>query len=60
MLMYTDGLIERRGRLLRDSIADLRATVTFGTAEHLCVSATTLLQRAPATDDVALIALCRQ
>lgn len=60
LLFYTDGLIERRGQLLYESIAGLVAALAFGPAEHLCVRATTLLQHAPATDDVALIALRRR
>jgi putative methionine-R-sulfoxide reductase with GAF domain len=60
VLLYTDGLIERRGRLLRDSITDLVARLAYGTAEELCIQATTPLQHESATDDVALIALRRE
>jgi phosphoserine phosphatase RsbU/P len=59
MLLYTDGLIERRDRPLRDAITELAATLTFGTAEHLCTQSTALLGQSPTTDDVALIALRR-
>ena len=60
VLLYTDGLVERRGRPLRDSINDLLAMLTYDTAEQLCLQATTPLQYASATDDVALIALRRE
>jgi hypothetical protein len=59
VLLYTDGLIERPGRPLRDSIAQLISTLRLSTADQLCVQATTLLHHAPAIDDVALVALRR-
>ncbi len=59
LFLYTDGLVERRGRLLGDSIDELLATLGPGTADDLCTQAATLLHHAPATDDVALIAMCR-
>jgi phosphoserine phosphatase RsbU/P len=59
LLLYTDGLVERRARPLRDAIGQLLATLRPGTAEDLCSQATALLHHAPASDDVALIALSR-
>jgi phosphoserine phosphatase RsbU/P len=58
-LFYTDGLIERRDRPLRDGIAELLSAVGTGSAEDLCIQATRVLHHRPATDDVALIALRR-
>lgn len=59
MLWYTDGLVERRGRLITDGIDELCRVLVAGSAETLCIQATTLLHHAPATDDVAMIALSR-
>jgi sigma-B regulation protein RsbU (phosphoserine phosphatase) len=58
-LCYTDGLVERRGQLLSDGIANLMAVLAPGTADELCARATTLLHRRAVTDDVALIAVRR-
>ena len=59
VLLYTDGLIERRGIDLEHSIADLAARA----AAHLDTSATLaevcdqLLRAAPGNDDLALLAV---
>ena len=58
-LFYTDGLIERRDRPLRDGLVELLAAVGAGTADDLCEQAMRVLHEKPATDDVALIALRR-
>jgi sigma-B regulation protein RsbU (phosphoserine phosphatase) len=61
LLLYTDGLVERRGEPIRDSITQLLARLDAGTAEDLCAQATAVLRHTPATDDVALLAIrqCR-
>lgn len=59
LLFYTDGLVERRGEILDTGIATLLAALAPGTADDLCAQATTVLNHAPATDDVALIAVRR-
>jgi phosphoserine phosphatase RsbU/P len=59
LLLYTDGLVERRDEPLRESIARLLTALHGGTADDLCVQATAHLHHRPATDDIALIALCR-
>jgi len=59
LLLYTDGLVERRDRSIRDGIGELLAALHPGTADELCAQATRVLYRAPATDDVALIAVRR-
>jgi serine phosphatase RsbU (regulator of sigma subunit) len=58
LFFYTDGLVERRGRLLDDGITDLLAVLRPGTADDLCRQATAVLHT-PADDDVALLAICR-
>jgi phosphoserine phosphatase RsbU/P len=59
LLLYTDGLVERRGQLIDEGIARLLAALSLGTADDLCAQATALLHHSPATDDVALIAMRR-
>jgi sigma-B regulation protein RsbU (phosphoserine phosphatase) len=59
MLMYTDGLVERRDRPIDTGIDELLAALTLGTADELCSQAITALHHTPATDDVALIAIRR-
>jgi phosphoserine phosphatase RsbU/P len=59
LLLYTDGLIERRDRPLAQGLAELRAALRGGTADELCVQATAVLHHRPATDDVALVAVRR-
>jgi len=58
-LLYTDGLVERRDQLLRESIAHLLTALHGGTANDLCAQATAHLLHRPASDDIALIALRR-
>lgn len=59
LLLYTDGLVERRGQLLDEGIAGLLAALTLATADDLCAQATGTLHHAPGTDDIALIAMSR-
>jgi phosphoserine phosphatase RsbU/P len=58
LFLYTDGLVERRGRLLGDGITDLLAALGPGTADDLCRQATLVLHK-PAEDDVAVLAIRR-
>ncbi len=60
LLLYTDGLVERRSQPVREGIAGLLAVLGPGTADDLCAQAMTLLNHGSATDDVALIALLRE
>jgi putative methionine-R-sulfoxide reductase with GAF domain len=60
MLFYTDGLVERRGRPLDHSISHLLASLSHGMADDLCSQATATLDHTPATDDIALMAICRR
>lgn len=58
LLLYTDGLIERRDRPLDEGMALLLENATDGTAERLCSQlARNLLPDGEAPDDVALLAL---
>jgi phosphoserine phosphatase RsbU/P len=57
LLLYTDGLIERRDRPIRDGIDDLLAVLHIGSVHDLCAQAISLLHNSPSTDDVALIAV---
>jgi serine phosphatase RsbU (regulator of sigma subunit) len=60
LLLYTDGLVERRDRLLTDGIDKLLAEITIGPAERLCARVTTaLLRDQAASDDVAILAVRR-
>jgi putative methionine-R-sulfoxide reductase with GAF domain len=59
LLLYTDGLVERRGSPLMNGIADLLTAARGHSADELCNQATSLLHDRYATDDVALIAVCR-
>jgi anti-sigma regulatory factor (Ser/Thr protein kinase)/uncharacterized protein YigA (DUF484 family) len=56
--LYTDGLIERRGRSLDDGLEALRRVVTVAPAETVCASVMTeLVGSAPPDDDVALLVM---
>ncbi len=63
VLLYTDGLIERRDEDIQSGMARLRASATDGPADvdELCehLLASLLVSRAPA-DDVAVLALSAQ
>jgi serine phosphatase RsbU (regulator of sigma subunit) len=59
LMLYTDGLVERRDRLLKQGIDELAAALDPGTADDLCTQAISLLNHAPVADDVAMIALRR-
>lgn len=60
LLFYTDGLIERRDRLLSEGIRKLLDSIATGDAEDLCsrVIASLLPDQAPG-DDVAILAVHR-
>jgi phosphoserine phosphatase RsbU/P len=60
LLLYTDGLVERRDRPLTDGIDKLLAELTAGPAERLCARVTAaLLCDQAASDDVAILAVRR-
>jgi phosphoserine phosphatase RsbU/P len=58
LLLYTDGLVERRGQPLEDGIRALVEGAVAGTAEALCSRVTDLLlPHSGPTDDVAILAV---
>ncbi|HZM74347.1 MAG TPA: GAF domain-containing SpoIIE family protein phosphatase [Candidatus Limnocylindrales bacterium] len=58
LLMYTDGLVERRYQPLDEGIGKLLAGLTNDGAEVLCANITSsLLHNAAGTDDVAVLAV---
>ena len=60
MLLYTDGLIERRGQPIEEGMRALEESVTTGTPEALCARITArLLPDGAPTDDVAILAVRR-
>jgi serine phosphatase RsbU (regulator of sigma subunit) len=60
LFLYTDGLIERRGRPIAGEIDRLLAALGPGNPEELCRRATAVfLHDQPATDDVAIVAVRR-
>jgi putative methionine-R-sulfoxide reductase with GAF domain len=60
LLLYTDGLIERRGQPIEEGMRALEESATTGTPEALCarITARLLADGAP-TDDVAILAVRR-
>jgi serine phosphatase RsbU (regulator of sigma subunit) len=59
LLMYTDGLVERRDQPLQTGLTRLHhtlATLADTTLDHLCDTLLTRLLPADPQDDVALIA----
>jgi hypothetical protein len=59
LLMYTDGLVERRGESLTEGIDRLCGALSAASADQLCRQAVSLLRHEDATDDVAVMALLR-
>ncbi|NIZ89508.1 SpoIIE family protein phosphatase [Kineococcus rubinsiae] len=60
LLLYTDGLVERRGELLSVGLERLRRSlegVQDLTAEEVCDRALALVEQGPREDDVALLVL---
>jgi phosphoserine phosphatase RsbU/P len=59
LLLYTDGLVERRDRSVRDGIEVLRRSLRPGSADTVCENAVDVIGDAPATDDIAMLVLRR-
>lgn len=60
MVLYTDGLVERRGELLDAGLEHLVATVTTGHPEAVCNDLVEgLIGSKPPGDDVAIVAVRR-
>jgi anti-sigma regulatory factor (Ser/Thr protein kinase) len=59
--LYTDGLVERRGRSLTVGLDLLAATMFAGPAESVCAAVMqTMVGADPASDDIALLVLHRR
>jgi GAF domain-containing protein/anti-sigma regulatory factor (Ser/Thr protein kinase) len=57
VLLYTDGLVESRGRSIDDGLEQLRALATGATdLEALCTTLTERMVRDPQPDDIAIAA----
>jgi serine phosphatase RsbU (regulator of sigma subunit) len=60
LLLYTDGLIERRDRPIAAGLELLLGALSFGSAEAVCATVmAALIHDGPATDDIAILALRR-
>jgi putative methionine-R-sulfoxide reductase with GAF domain len=60
LCLYTDGLVERRGETLDDGLDALRAAITAGPADGVCVSVmAALVGNTPATDDLTMLVFRR-
>jgi phosphoserine phosphatase RsbU/P len=58
LILYTDGLVERRGADLDERLEKLRASVRPGTAKAVCARLmAAMVGGRPATDDIALVAV---
>jgi phosphoserine phosphatase RsbU/P len=61
LCLYTDGLVERRGEPLDDSLDRLRRATTAGPPDICCSTIMgTMVGSQPASDDIALLILQRQ
>ncbi len=59
LLLYTDGLIERRDQPISDAVTHLSTVVAAATPEEVCGRATAVLDHGTATDDVAILVVQR-
>jgi serine phosphatase RsbU (regulator of sigma subunit) len=59
LVLYTDGLIERRGELIDRGIDRLVEAITPAPAEQLCEKIMTTVGLDEPTDDVALLVVRR-
>jgi serine phosphatase RsbU (regulator of sigma subunit) len=59
LILYTDGLVERRGADLDERLEQLRAAVHLAPPKAVCAHImATMVGAEPATDDIALVAAC--
>jgi putative methionine-R-sulfoxide reductase with GAF domain len=57
LVCYTDGLVERRGELIDEGLARLRAAVEPDSAETVCAKVMAGLGEEHPSDDIALLAI---
>jgi phosphoserine phosphatase RsbU/P len=60
LCFYTDGLVERHGRVIDEGLEALCRKVTTGPAEVVCAAAMTLLGSEPSTDDTTILVFRRE
>ncbi len=59
MLCYTDGLVERRGRVIDEGIAALVGAVHAGPPDEVCATVMARIGSDQPTDDIAVLAVRR-
>jgi phosphoserine phosphatase RsbU/P len=59
VVLYTDGLVERRGKTIDAGLRRLRDAVVPGPAETVCTGVMARMKIADAEDDIALLAVQR-
>jgi serine phosphatase RsbU (regulator of sigma subunit) len=57
VVLYTDGLVERRGEIVDEGLDRLCATISAGSAESTCAAIMAAMDLGLARDDIALLAL---
>jgi serine phosphatase RsbU (regulator of sigma subunit) len=57
VVLFTDGLVERRGELIDEGLDRLRRLVRQGPAEDLCASIVAGMEVGDAEDDIAVVAV---
>lgn len=57
VVLYTDGLVERRGEVIDEGLARLCALIPAGSAESTCAAVMSGMDVASAQDDIAVLAL---
>jgi len=59
LLLYTDGLVERRDRPIAKGLERLRTSIHHGPAEAVCQSVMATVAPERHTDDIAVLAVCK-
>jgi putative methionine-R-sulfoxide reductase with GAF domain len=57
LVLFTDGLVERRGEVIDQGLERLRSLVTSGSAEDLCTAIVAGMDVGKVDDDIALVAM---
>jgi phosphoserine phosphatase RsbU/P len=60
LCFYTDGLVERHGRVIDEGLEALCRTVVPGPAEGVCAAAMTLVGNEPSADDTTILVFRRE
>jgi sigma-B regulation protein RsbU (phosphoserine phosphatase) len=59
VVLYTDGLVERRGEMIDEGLGRLAAVVASDSAESVCAAIMASMDVGTAEDDIALLAIRR-